>query len=76
MVTLQLGGNDIVWKHKNGKKIAMLRSEETMIGVLLARVYADDPDPDEDAMERYDLSERSYYKYKKIFFGDDGDYED
>ena len=76
MVTLQLGGNDIVWKHKNGKKIAMLRSEETMIGVLLARVYADDPDPDEDAMERYDLNERSYYKYKKIFFGDDGDYED
>ncbi len=72
----KLGGRDIAWKTKNGKKIAMLRSEETMIGVLLARVYADDPDPDEDAMERYGLNERSYYKYKKIFFGDDGDYED
>ena len=49
----------------------MLRSEETMVGVLLARVYFDDPDPDEDAMERYELSPRTFYKYRAIFFGDD-----
>ena len=47
-----------------------------MVGVLLGRVYFDDPDPDEDAMERYGLNERTYYKYKKIFFGDDESYED
>lgn len=67
---------ELVWKCKNGRKIGMLRSEETMVGVLLARVYFDDPDPDEDAMGRYDLNERTYYKYKKIFFGDDESYED
>ena len=61
---------------QNGRKIGMLRSEETMVGVLLARVYFDDPDPDEDAMGRYNLNERTYYKYKKIFFGDDESYED
>ena len=67
---------ELVWKCKNGRKIGMLRSEETMVGVLLGRVYFDDPDPDEDAMERYGLNERTYYKYKKIFFGDDESYED
>lgn len=67
---------DLVWKCKNGKHIAMLRSEETMVGVLLARVYFDDPEPDEDAMQRYGLNERTYYKYKKIFFGDGESYED
>ena len=67
---------ELVWKCRGGRKIAMLRSEETMVGVLLARVYFDDPDPDEDAMERYNLNERTYYKYKKIFFGDGESYED
>ena len=40
-------------------------ARRTMVGVLLARVYFDDPDPDEDAMARYNLNERTYYKYKK-----------
>lgn len=60
-----------VWRHKSCKRIARLRSEETMIGVLLSEVYRDDPDPDEDAMERYDLSPRTFYKYRTIFFGDE-----
>ena len=42
-----------------------------MVGVLLSEVYFDDPDPDEDAMDRYGLNERTFRKYKKIFFGDD-----
>lgn len=67
---------ELVWKCKNGKHISMLRSDETIVGVLLGRVYFDDPDPDEDAMERYGLNERTYYKYKKIFFGDGESYED
>ena len=69
-----------VWHVKNGKRISRLRSEETMIGVLLSEVYHDDPDPDEDAMERYELSPRTFYKYRAIFFGDEpktgGDGED
>ena len=60
-----------VWKRRSGRKIAKLRSEVTMIGVLLSEVYRDDPDPDEDAMERYELSPRTFYKYRAIFFGDD-----
>lgn len=67
---------ELVWRCRNGRKISLLRSEETMIGVLLARVYFDDPDPDDDAMARYDLNERTYYRYKRIFFGDDESYED
>ena len=63
----------LVWKCRNGKRIGSLRNEETMIGVLLSKVYFDDPDPDEDAMERYDLSPRTFAKYKRIFFGDDDD---
>lgn len=75
MTSVDADGN-LVWKCKNGKHISLLRSEETMVGVLLGRVYFDDPDPDEDAMERYGLNERTYYKYKKIFFGDGESYED
>ena len=59
-----------VWATRNGRRIARLRSEDTMIGVLLSEVYRDDPDPDEDAMQRYDLSPRTFYKYRAIFFGD------
>ena len=56
---------------KRGRRIALLRNEEAIIAVLLARVYIDDPDPDEDAMARYDISEKTYYKYKKVFFGEE-----
>lgn len=61
----------LVWRTRNSRRISMLRSEETMVGVLLSEVYFDDPDPDEDAMDRYGLNERTFRKYKKIFFGDD-----
>ena len=61
---------------KRGRRIALLRNEEAIIAVLLARVYIDDPDPDEDAMARYDISEKTYYKYKKVFFGEEEEDED
>ncbi len=67
------GDGNLVWLNKNCKKIPVLRSVETMVGVLLSEVYFDDPDPDEDAMARYNLNERTFRKYKRIFFGDDNE---
>lgn len=62
-----------VWRDKNVEKIARLRSMRTIVGVLLTKVYEDDPNPKEDNMERYELSERTFDKYYSIIFGDEND---
>lgn len=64
----------LMWKVKDGRRLTMLRSDAAIVGVLLAEVYYDDPDPEEDAMSRYNIPRRTFYKYKNLFFG--GDDED
>ncbi len=60
-----------LWRDKNVEKIARLRSVRTTVGVLLTKVYEDDPNPKEDNMQRYELSERTFDKYYRIIFGDE-----
>lgn len=69
-------GGNLVWHIKDGKRLTMLRSDAAIVGVLLSEVYFDDPDPEEDAMSRYNIPRRTFYKYKKLFFGDNDEDEE
>lgn len=64
------GDGKLFWTAKEGRRIGRLKNRSAMVAVLLSEVYRDDPDPDEDAMSRYDVDRRTFYKYKKLFFGD------
>lgn len=69
-VALPAGGG-LIYAHAKAEKVQRLRSMKTIVGVLLARVYADDEEPVEDALLRYGLNKRTFDKYDKIIFGED-----
>lgn len=55
---------------KRLQRIKRLRSVKTIVGVLLGKVYEED-ESREDIIARYELSARTYDRYRKIFFGDE-----
>ncbi|MBO4380918.1 MAG: hypothetical protein J5815_02050 [Clostridia bacterium] len=70
--------NSLLLVDKEGKvvysrpKIARFKSANTLVGVILCKVYYDDEeDPRPDTIEDYDLKEKTFDKYWKILFGDD-----
>ncbi|MBQ3754826.1 MAG: hypothetical protein II867_01525, partial [Clostridia bacterium] len=70
--------NSLLVLDKDGKvaytrpKIARLKSINTLVGVILCKVYYDDEeDPRPNTIEDYELKEKTFDKYWKILFGDD-----
>lgn len=70
--------NSLLVLDKDGKvaytrpKIARLKSANTLVGVILCKVYYDDEeDPRPNTIEDYELKEKTFDKYWKILFGDD-----
>lgn len=70
--------NSLLVLDKDGKvaytrpKIARLKSINTLVGVILCKVYYDDEeDPRPYTIEDYELKEKTFDKYWKILFGDD-----
>ncbi|MBO4554917.1 MAG: hypothetical protein J5713_03965 [Clostridia bacterium] len=59
-------------------KLAKLKSENTLVGVFLCKIYEDDDeDPRPDTIESYEIKQRTFDKYWKLIFGeDDGNRKD
>jgi len=62
----------------SNSKLEKLKSEKTLVGVLLCKIYEDDvEDPRPDTIESYGIKERTFDKYWKLLFGeDDGQFEE
>ena len=72
LVTLDDNGK-VKYSRLSGLKIATMKSMRTLVGVLLCKVYEEDgPDMRQVTIERYGLNEKTFDKYYKIIFGDDG----
>ncbi len=75
LVTLDDNGK-VKYSRLSGLKIATMKSMRTLVGVLLCKVYEEDgPDMRQVTIDRYGLNEKTFDKYYKIIFGDDGDSE-
>lgn len=61
-----------VYSNKNRAKLSGARSEDTLLGVFLAKVYEEDETRD-TVIERYKLNPKLYDKYYNIVFGEEND---
>ncbi len=70
---VEVGEDDkLVWKIKEGKKVARLKSIETMIAVLLSEVFAGDEVFEEsDILSGRNIKAKTFQKYHDILFGVD-----
>lgn len=71
IVDINIDGK-LVYSSKQREKLGNIRSADTLVGVLLGKVYEDD-EPREAVLARYGLNPRLYDKYYNIVFGDDND---
>ena len=68
LVKLDKAGNAVF----DNPKIAKLKSEKTLVGVLLCKIYYDDEeDPRPDTIESYEIKQRTFNKYWELIFGED-----
>lgn len=62
----------LVYSSKQREKISRFRSTNTLVGVLLARVYKDDDENViESTIKRYGLKQKDFEKYYRIVFEDE-----
>ncbi len=58
------------YKADKYKKLAMLKSVKTLVGVMLAKVFEEDENPREDNILRYALNAKNFDKYYTFLFGE------
>lgn len=59
----------VQYSNKSREKLSFVRSADTLVGVLLSKVYEED-ESRESVLERYDLNPKLFDKYYDMVFGE------